>query len=115
MAVAIISQSTEPAEIVNHTTDTEVIIAESVTVFCEVKGIYTPTIVWTKDGVAYQNSSGITILESIGINGTVYSALIIDTFTRADSGMYSCSVSNSAGSDEASFELTIQGQINTSV
>ena len=93
----------------NHTQDTEVIIAESVTVYCEATGVYTPTIMWMRGSDVIENSSSIVIAESVWSNGTVRSMLTINVFTRADAGVYSCHTANSAGSDEASFELIIQG------
>ena len=99
----------EPAEIVNHTQDTEVIIADSVTVFCEATGVYTPTIMWMRGNDVIENSSRVVISETVWTNGIVRSTLTIGVFTRSDTGVFSCRASNSAGVDEATFELTIQG------
>ena len=93
----------------SHTQDTEVIIAESVTVYCEAAGVYTPTIVWMRGNDVVENSSSMVISESTWTNGTVRSTLTIDVFTRADAGVYSCRAANSAGIDEVSFKLVIQG------
>ena len=101
--------------IVSHTEDLDVIIADSVTVYCEVTSLYRSSITWTKcddNGTqTLQNTSRVTISESIGANGVVNSTLTIDVVTRSDAGKYSCRVNNSAGNDlEVSFQLNIQGQ-----
>ena len=65
---------------------------------------------WTRGNDIISNSSRVTILESVGSNGSVISTLAIDVLTRSDAGVYSCSVSNSAGDDKVSIELIVQGQ-----
>lgn len=93
----------------SHTEDTEVIIADRVTVYCKATGIYRPIITWLRDSEIVQNSSRVTISESISANGGVNSTLTIHAFTRSDAGEYSCTATNSAGNDDISFELIIQG------
>ena len=87
-----------------------VIIADSVTVYCETRGVHRPTVTWMKGIEVLSNSSSAAISESVGPNGTVNSSLTISMFSRSDAGEYSCSVTNSAGNDTAIFQLTIQGE-----
>ena len=99
----------EPAEIVGHSENTSVVIGESVAVFCESRGVHTPSVVWTVDGSPVHTNSTVTISES-ATGDTVHSTLTIDTAAQSDDGVYSCVASNSAGSDETSFKLTVQGE-----
>ena len=105
----------EPATIVSHTQDLDVVIADSVSVYCEVTGVHRPSIMWTRhddnETQTVQNTSRVTISERIVANGVVISTLTIDVITRSDAGEYSCRVANSVGNDEASFQLNIQGAI----
>ena len=114
VVICISFHPSEPAMIVNHTQELNVVIADSVTVYCEVTGVYRPSIMWTRDDdnetQTVQNTSRVTISESVGANGAVISTLTIDVITRSDAGIYSCRVANSAGNDEASFQLNIQGR-----
>ena len=87
-----------------------VTIADSVTVYCETRGVHRPTVTWMKGIEVLSNSSNVAISESVGPNGTVNSSLTISMFSRSDAEEYSCSVTNSAGNDTASFQLTIQGE-----
>ena len=101
----------EPAEIVSHSENMSVVIGESVAVFCESRGVHTPSVVWTVDGSPVHTNSTVTISES-ATGDTVHSTLTIDTAAQLDDGVYSCAASNSAGSDETSFKLTVQGEQN---
>ena len=103
---------TEPAEVLTHSNDTDVIIGSSMTVFCVASGIYLPTVTWRRGQEVLSNSSTLTISESTETNSVVNSSLMISVFTRSDAGQYSCDVTNEAGNDTASFELILQGIYN---
>ena len=80
------------------------------TVYCEARGVYRPTVVWMKDNEIIQNSSRVTIQESVGTDDSIINSTItIDTFSRSNVGVYICIGANTAGSDQASFVLTIEG------
>ena len=65
----------------------------------------TPAILWS---VPEGNTSATTVSDTVG--EIVSSMLILDTTTRSDAGNYTCTTFNSAGMDEATFQLTLHGE-----
>lgn len=98
----------EPAEIRDHSENTSAVIGESVSLHCEARGVLRPTVVWSVDGSPVLPDSRVTISETAA-GDTLLSVLTFNFSVRSDNAVYSCIASNSAGSDEATIELSIQG------
>ena len=99
----------EPAEIIAHSANTSAVIGESVTLYCETRGVHPPTVVWSINGSPVVTDSRVTVSERVD-GDTVVSELNFNFSIRSDNAVYSCSASNSAGSNTASIELSILGK-----
>ena len=80
------------------------------TLYCETRGVHPPTVVWSVNGSPVVTDSRVTILSERVDGDTVLSELNFNFSVRSDNAVYSCSASNSAGSDAASTELSILGK-----
>lgn len=59
------------------------------------KGVPEPTLTWTRDGKKYTVSAdGSLVLRDVGLD---------------DEGTYTCTATNTAGTDEAGVQLLVQG------
>ena len=72
---------------------------------CSFTGIPAPEIRWEKDGILFLLGEGRRV-----INTTESSQLEINSLTLSDAGVYSCSVSNIAGTAARSVRLEVRGE-----
>ena len=72
---------------------------------CTFTGIPPPDIHWEKDGSLFLLGEGRRVTNSTG-----RSALEINSLALSDAGVYSCSVTNSAGTDTRSVRLEVRGE-----
>ena len=72
---------------------------------CSFTGIPAPEIRWEKDGSLFLLGEGRRV-----INTTESSQLEINSPTLSDAGVYSCSVSNVAGTASRSVRLEVRGE-----
>ena len=75
---------------------------------CEARGVHRPIVVWLVNGSPVLPDSRVTISETAA-GDTLLSVLTFNFSVRSDNAVYSCFASNSAGSEEATIELSIQG------
>ena len=87
-------------------TDTryEVNYRNQVTLYCPALGFPTPTIEWLKNGDLLSNNDIDHYVDDDG-------SLVLLYTSKADSGTYTCRVSNSAGSQELDIELNVYGKL----
>uniref|UniRef100_A0A8C3TT96 Hemicentin-1 n=1 Tax=Catharus ustulatus TaxID=91951 RepID=A0A8C3TT96_CATUS len=88
-----------PPVIKSHTEEYVVAVDQSVTLQCEAEGYPGPEISWHKDGQQITESMQRRILST--------GALQILFVQPEDSGRYTCTVANPAGSSTSSMELTV--------
>ena len=69
---------------------------QSVTLWCEVEGKPLADVTWKKDGQALSNAGRITISNPNAVE-RANSTLTVTNLTRADEGLYTCTVSNDGG------------------
>lgn len=63
---------------------------------CMARGVPEPTLTWTRDGKKYTVSAdGSLVLRDVGLD---------------DEGTYTCTATNTAGTDEAGVQLLVQGR-----
>ena len=74
-------------------------------VVCTFTGVPAPEICWEKDGSVFPLGEGRSI-----INSTGRSQLMINSLALSDAGVYSCSVSNVAGTDMRNVRLEVRGK-----
>ena len=82
-----------------------VLIGERLHLFCLYDGVPEPSAVWLLNGSVINTTdpeAGITVTSN-----ATYSDLTVENTTDADGGSYSCNVSNSVGSDQASISVDI--------
>lgn len=91
-----------PPVIKSHTEEYVVAVDQSVTLQCEAEGYPGPEISWHKDGQQIMESMQRRILST--------GALQILFVQPEDSGRYTCTVANPAGSSTSSMELTVHGK-----
>ena len=72
---------------------------------CTFTGVPTPEIRWEKNENVFLLGEGRTI-----INSTGRSVLEINSLALSDAGVYTCSVSNVAGTDMRSVRLEVRGE-----
>ena len=72
---------------------------------CMFTGIPAPEILWEKNGSVFLLGEGRRI-----INSTGRSALEITSLALSDAGVYTCSVSNVAGTDMRSVRVEVRGE-----
>ena len=72
---------------------------------CSLTGIPAPEICWEKDGSVFLFGEGRRI-----INSTGRSQLEINSVGLSDAGVYTCSVTNIAGTDTRSVRLEVRGE-----
>ena len=86
------------------------------TITCKTVGYPPPTVVWSK--INGTLSDRVSVSDSVSVttgNGNVTRVsvnLTITNTSREDTGMYSCSANNSAGSDDRNFSITVQCKFN---
>ena len=73
---------------------------------CSFTGVPLPNILWEKDGSVFLLGEGRRV-----INSTGKSQLEINSLAFSDAGLYSCSVTNVAGTDMRSVRLKVEGKI----
>ncbi|XP_026178915.1 hemicentin-1 [Mastacembelus armatus] len=91
-----------PPSIADGRTNVTVIVNVQTTLSCEASGIPKPTVSWTKNGRAIntdQNQNMYRLLSS--------GSLVIIAPTVEDTALYECVVSNEAGEDSKSINLTV--------
>ena len=85
----------------------------NITLTCESTGIPSPVIIWSRTNGAINDSQRVSVGDSVtGLFGMgnvtkVSVSLTILNASREDRGMYTCSASNSAGSDSSSSFITV--------
>ena len=72
---------------------------------CTFTGVPVPMIRWEKNGSVFLLGEGRRV-----INSTGRSQLVINSLALSDAGVYSCSVSNVAGTDMRSVRLEVRGE-----
>ena len=83
---------------------------------CTATGYPVPTVVWqNSDGSSLSNNrlvSGSPVISSTGVGNvsSVSVELMVIGAMRVDTGMYTCSASNSVGSVARSIDITVQGK-----
>ena len=86
---------------VNHTEGTRFVLV------CTFTGVPAPQIRWEKDGSVFLLGGGRSI-----VNSTGRSQLVINSLLQSDAGVYTCSVTNMAGSATNSVRLEVEeGQL----
>uniref|UniRef100_UPI00398F6C55 myosin light chain kinase, smooth muscle isoform X2 n=1 Tax=Pristiophorus japonicus TaxID=55135 RepID=UPI00398F6C55 len=78
---------------------------EEVKFSCKITGSPKPEVKWAKNGVSLQGKGGVEIYEEDGIQH-----LCLNNINVADSGSYSCTVTNSRGQLSRSWILSVKGQ-----
>ena len=93
-------------------TDNITVEGNNIAMTCEATGIPLPTIVWTFNGSVLMSGSNVNITGAAIENGdtsAVTQTLTIMNVLRNLTGMYTCSASNSVGSDTSShIHITVQ-------
>ena len=84
----------------------ETLVSTAVYIRCPVTGNPAPLIEWKKSGFSVTTSSSLQI-----VNNTL--ALLDSTWS--DTGSYTCTASNGAGSDEKETFLKFMGTLNTNI
>uniref|UniRef100_A0A7N6B521 receptor protein-tyrosine kinase n=1 Tax=Anabas testudineus TaxID=64144 RepID=A0A7N6B521_ANATE len=92
----------EPAKIVNNLTDQKVNMSATITLFCNVTGTPTPTVVWTKNNRTVVEGSGVILSQHKHM-------LTIQRVKKEDSGLYTCTACNSHSCDTSQAVLTTEG------
>ena len=72
---------------------------------CTFTGVPAPDIRWERDGSLFLFGEGRRVINSIG-----RSQLVINSSALSDAGVYSCSVSNVAGTAARSVRLEVRGE-----
>ena len=72
---------------------------------CSFSGTPPPVVGWQKDGSIFLTEEGRTI-----INSTGRSQLEINSLALSDAGVYTCTVTNVAGTDMRSVRLEVRGE-----
>ena len=72
---------------------------------CSFSGTPPPDVGWQKDGSIFLTEEGRTI-----INSTGRSQLEINSLALSDAGVYTCTVTNVAGTDMRSVRLEVRGE-----
>ena len=75
---------------------------------CSFTGIPAPEICWEKDGSVFLLGEGRRVINSTG--SPLRSVLVINSLLHSDTGVYTCSVSNVAGTDMRSVRLEVRGE-----
>ena len=87
------------------------VTADTTAVFaCVAYGVPAPSISWSRGGSTLSNNSRFTIYEELVTEGGVtfsQSILEICSVGQDDAVQYTCSATNSVGTDTASFNLTV--------
>ena len=73
---------------------------------CTFTGISAPNIRWEKDGSVFLLGEGRRIINSTG--SPLRSQLVINSLALSDAGVYTCSVTNVAGTDTRSVRLEVE-------
>ena len=73
---------------------------------CTFTGIPAPNIRWEKDGSVFLLGEGRRITNSTG--SPLRSQLVINSLALSDAGVYTCSVTNVAGTDTRSVRLEVE-------
>uniref|UniRef100_A0A7N6BN74 receptor protein-tyrosine kinase n=1 Tax=Anabas testudineus TaxID=64144 RepID=A0A7N6BN74_ANATE len=95
----------EPAKIVNNLTDQKVNMSATITLFCNVTGTPTPTVVWTKNNRTVVEGSGVILSQHKHM-------LTIQRVKKEDSGLYTCTACNSHSCDTSQAVLTTEEKTN---
>ena len=75
---------------------------------CSFTGIPAPEICWEKDGSVFLLGEGRRVINSTG--SPLRSVLVINSLLHSDAGVYTCSVSNVAGTDMRNVRLEVRGE-----
>lgn len=77
---------------------------------CQVGGVPMPRVAWAKDNLTLSSSDRV----SITISDQLVARLRIKNAGVEDSGQYTCTLANVAGTVSQSFQITIVGDPNSS-
>ena len=95
--------------------DGEVVVSNSISLFCSSTGVPTPSFSWYGPGdMELSNSTSHIITGSVEGGGFV-SSLTITAAAREDVGLYNCTAVNSVGTDSATFNLLVLGMLSLSM
>ena len=101
-----------PSAIESFPPNTEVLVSNSVTLSCSATGIPLPNFTWSKAGTGFLvNGSDYTIRRVIDSSTRVTSELTVVAAEQQDTGQYSCTADNGAGTDFATFYLQVLGML----
>ncbi|KAM3620560.1 uncharacterized protein V6R79_025347 [Siganus canaliculatus] len=95
-------KSLEAARILNNLTDHKVNVSATITLRCDVAGMPTPMVVWTKNNHTVVEGSGVILSHH-------NQSLTIQRVKKEDSGRYTCTACNSQGCDTSQAFLTTEG------
>ncbi|CAH1270966.1 HMCN1 [Branchiostoma lanceolatum] len=95
----LILQVQEPPIIEEGQTSNVMMVGEVITLECKVSGVPTPTVEWLKDGSVVPMTDRTSLVST----GLQISAAVV-----RDSGLYSCTATNAAGTATRQIQLNIQ-------
>ncbi|KAI8479293.1 Hemicentin-1, partial [Branchiostoma belcheri] len=96
----LLLQVQEPPTIEEGGTDSVVMVGEVITLECKVSGVPTPTVDWLKDGSVVPMTDRTSLVST----GLQISAAVV-----RDSGQYSCTATNAAGTATKQIQLNVRG------
>ena len=89
-----------------------VLPGSSVTLSCTSRGSPPDTFTWMKDGgPTVLQSTNISILNYTSTTAVFRANYSITNFVRSDAGVYTCTVTNGIGSDNATFTVYLSGKL----
>ncbi|XP_078687492.1 hemicentin-1-like isoform X2 [Branchiostoma floridae x Branchiostoma belcheri] len=95
----LLLQVQEPPTIEEGGTDSVVMVGEVITLECKVSGVPTPTVDWLKDGSVVPMTDRTSLVST----GLQISAAVV-----RDSGQYSCTATNAAGTATKQIQLNVR-------
>lgn len=95
-----------PPAFIKPLTDMEEILGTPVKLACKTSGSLPISVEWFKDGTKLTGKTKYTLVQD---NNSAF--LEIEQLEKADTGTYSCKLTNKAGSCECSGTLRVKGQL----
>ena len=80
------------------------------TLSCTSRGSPPDTFTWRKDGGSILQSTSITAVDHTSTSAVFRADYSIDSATASDIGTYTCTVTNSIGSDSATITVIVTGK-----
>ena len=114
LSSSLISHSGPPEILISPAMDTVVSGCQTFFATCVAVGTELDTIIFTRDGVALPADNctvfTVEVVEDV-TTSTVTASLELCTVTLADAGVYGCVAMTAAGSDEATFNITVPNEM----